>query len=143
MSRTFTAALLFTLISALLLGTSIATALEDSEGSGYDLGTSGSGDGSEHASSDEVTDVMDRPGSEGRLLDRPLWADRDVRSEYVIVPKSKSFLEKPQIVGGIIAGGVTGMVLALILMAILIYKWRNKDNLGYFQGQQTHREGDD
>ncbi|XP_062268056.1 syndecan-4-like [Platichthys flesus] len=140
MSRTFTAALLFTLVSALLLRTSIATAAEDTEGSGYDLDTSGSGDGSEQ---DEVTYVMDRPGSEERPLDRPLWADRDVRSEYVIVPKSKSFLENPQIVGGIIAGGVTGMVLALILMAILIYKWRNKDNVGYFQGQQTHREGDD
>ncbi|XP_034435108.1 syndecan-1-like [Hippoglossus hippoglossus] len=140
MSRTLTAALLFTLVSALLLRTSIATPPEDSEGSGYDLSTSGSGDGSEHG---EVGDVMGRPGSKERTFNRPLWSDSDVRSGYVIVSNSKSFLENQQIVGGIIAGGVTGLVLAVILMAILIYRWRNKDNVGYFQGQQTHREEDD
>lgn len=37
---------------------------------------------------------------------------------------------------GVIAGGVTGVTLAVILAAILIYKWQKKEDGGYIQGQQ-------
>ncbi|XP_019953081.2 syndecan-1-like [Paralichthys olivaceus] len=129
MSRTLTAALIVSLLSTLPVRTSISKGPEDLEGSGYDLITSGygSGDGSEQVSSEDDT-IMDHPGT--------LWPDRDVRSGYTMVSNSMSFLENKQIVAGIIAGGITGLILAVMVMTILIYRWCNKDNGGYIQGQQ-------
>lgn len=37
---------------------------------------------------------------------------------------------------GVIAGGVTGAILAASLATILIYKWQKKDDEGYILGQQ-------
>ncbi|XP_040920475.1 syndecan-1-like [Toxotes jaculatrix] len=98
---------------------------KDLEGSGYDLDSSGSGSG-------------DWP-EQGRTFDVTHWPAKDTES-YVIMANSKSFLENKQIFAGVIAGGITGVILATMLAGILIYHWHNKDHGGYSQGQQTHRE---
>uniref|UniRef100_A0A3Q3L4Z2 Syndecan/Neurexin domain-containing protein n=1 Tax=Mastacembelus armatus TaxID=205130 RepID=A0A3Q3L4Z2_9TELE len=49
-------------------------------------------------------------------------------------------LLQPDNISSVIAGGVTGLILAATLMALLIYKWQNKDDGGYIMGQKTHRD---
>ncbi|KAG7509324.1 hypothetical protein JOB18_041141 [Solea senegalensis] len=110
---------------------------EDLEGSGFDPGVSGSGSG-EWLEPDESTDSMDYSNRRDHALDGLSWSLKD--SEYVTVSNSKSLWENKQIVAGIAAGGVAGVALAAILAGLLIYTWHKKEEGGYIQGQQTHRE---
>ncbi|KAF0023651.1 hypothetical protein F2P81_024281 [Scophthalmus maximus] len=123
------------------IASTISALPEDTEGSGYDLGTSddGSGDWPEQ---DEVTNIMDHPNSKERTFDGTVWPAGEFGSGYVILSNSKSFLENKQIVSAIIAGGVTGIILGAIIVAIIIFKWRNKVDGGYIQAQQTRMEED-
>lgn len=43
---------------------------------------------------------------------------------------------------GVIAGGVTGVILAAALAALLIYKWQKKDDEGYVLGQERASDRD-
>ncbi|CAK6979199.1 syndecan-3-like isoform X1 [Scomber scombrus] len=123
---------------------------EDSEGSGYDLETSGSGDWSDQGT---INKIKDHPNSKDVLVfgggtkntlndhselpfDSEDWLVKHSGSGYVFLPNGKSFLENKEIVAGIIAGGVIGVAAAAAVGAILIYNWQKKDG-GYILGQQT------
>ncbi|XP_039981641.1 syndecan-4-like [Xiphias gladius] len=114
---------------------------EDLEGSEYDQDSSGSGSGdwSEQVSPGEITNTPHRPKSKDQNFDGTHWPAKDTES-YVIMANSKSFLENQQIFAGIVAGGLTGVTLAATLVAILIYKWHNRDYGGYILGKHIRRE---
>ncbi|KAF3702951.1 Syndecan-3 Precursor [Channa argus] len=116
---------------------SFPTLLEDEEGSGYDLGGSGSGDWSEKG---EISNMKAIPSSKDLASETTYWPPEDIGSYFVSGTDTKSFMENKQIFSAVIAGGVTGMILAAILTALLIYKWQDKDNGGYVMGQHVHRE---
>lgn len=56
--------------------------------------------------------------------------------EIIVVANSKSLAERKEVFATIVAGGVTGGLLAATLASVLIYKWRIKGNDGYIVGQQ-------
>lgn len=74
-------------------------------------------------------------------MDTPPWPADNTGSAYIVVAKGKSFLENKEIFAGVIAGGVTGVILAATLAAILIYKWQRKDVRGYTLGQREAFDG--
>ncbi|XP_067428942.1 syndecan-4-like [Thunnus thynnus] len=131
----------------------LSPALTDFEGSGYDLDGSGSGDWSDQG---EINNKDQSNNKDVRILgggtkntlqdssdltfDSTHWLAKDSGSGYVVVANSKSFLENKEILAGIVAGGVIGVMVAAVLGAILIYKWQKKDG-GYIMGQQ--RASDD
>ncbi|CAJ1077009.1 syndecan-2-like [Xyrichtys novacula] len=57
-------------------------------------------------------------------FDEQQWPSRD---SYVILANRKTFLENKEVLDGVIAGGVTGVILAATVAAILIYKWQKED----------------
>ncbi|XP_026174627.1 syndecan-2-like [Mastacembelus armatus] len=116
---------------------SVSKLPEDTEGSGYDFDSSGSGSG-DWSEQGETTKISLRSNGRDLTFGSTHWPAED--SELVFMANSKSFLENKQIVAGVIAGGVTGLILAATLMALLIYKWQNKDDGGYIMGQKTHRD---
>ncbi|XP_028253211.1 syndecan-3-like [Parambassis ranga] len=117
---------------------------EDLEGSGYDLDSSGSGsgDGSDPDKTESNTvnseDVRllaagggndnTLHGSSGLTFDSTLWPAGD--SGFVFIESSKWPWERPDIHAALIAGGVTGAILAAMLMAVLIYQMQNHDEEG-------------
>ncbi|TMS11953.1 Syndecan-3 [Larimichthys crocea] len=128
---------------------------KDLEGSGdlQEISGSGSGDLSEQ----DETNTKDRPdindvrvfaenaggGTKNTFhdssvvtFDETQWPVMDVGSGYGVMANSKSLLERKEIFAGVIAGGVTGAILAASLATILIYKWQKKDDDGYILGQQ-------
>lgn len=56
--------------------------------------------------------------------------------ELIVVANSKSLVERKEVFATIVAGGVTGGLLAATLASVLIYKWRIKGDDGYILGQQ-------
>ncbi|TKS75531.1 Syndecan-3 Precursor [Collichthys lucidus] len=130
---------------------------KDLEGSGDDQEISGSGSGD--LSEQDETNTKDRPeindvrvfaenaggGTKNTFHDSsvvtfdetlPVMPVMDVGSGYGVMANSKSLLERKEIFAGVIAGGVTGAILAASLATILIYKWQKKDDEGYILGQQ-------
>lgn len=131
---------------------------DDLEGSGDDFDTFGSGSGpwsekvekkniNVRTSGKEVTlyDTNLEVGAKNTLHGSSGKAQRpakDSRSGFVILGKSKGFLERKEILIAVIAGAVTGGILAASLAAILIYKWQKKDDEGYVSGQQRASDED-
>lgn len=141
---------------------SFSAPLEDLEGSGYDLETSGSGSG-DWSEEGEMKNIKDHTNREGvtvfaakagggtkntfqgtsvMAFDSAIWHEKDSGSEFVAMANSKSFFERKEVFAGVIAGGVTGVVVALALGSLLIYHWQKKDDGGYILGQQRASEED-
>ncbi|KAM6992107.1 uncharacterized protein LKV04_008171 [Tautogolabrus adspersus] len=153
MRTPLTACLCIALVFIYPAHTSVSGTPEDLEGSGYDLDSSasGSGDWSENGEdeknkevriSTELTDDGAKNPSHGSsfmTFDKRQWPTKD---SYVILANRKGFLENKEILDGVIAGGVTGVILAATMAAILIYKWRKKDDEGYILGQQRASDED-
>ncbi|XP_070843971.1 syndecan-3-like [Chaetodon trifascialis] len=133
----------------------------DLEGSGYDLDSSGSGSGdwSEQGelrnmevplNSEDVRILAVNPSgrTENTFHDSAVptfvntnWPAEDGGSGFINVANSKSLLEREEVFAGVIAGGVTGVILAAALATLLIYKWQTKDD-GYIPGQQRASDKD-
>ncbi|KAK2856126.1 hypothetical protein Q5P01_004861 [Channa striata] len=117
---------------------SFTALLEDVEGSGYDLDSSGSGLG-DLSEQREISNMEVYPSSQDLTAETTHWPAND--SEYFVsVTNNINFLENKQVFTAVIAGGVTGMILAAILTALLIWKWQDKENGGYIIGQRVHRD---
>ncbi|XP_056151019.1 syndecan-1-like [Lampris incognitus] len=148
------------------ISTAFSRTAEDFDELGYELDSSGSGSGdwSEQGSSsserftakteNEIGKIKNIPQSNGedRLnaakakggarnnddsgmsFDVPPWGGNDFGS--TIGAKTKSFLQNKEVLAGVIAGGVTGLTLATAVAAVIIYKWRWKDERTYTRGQQ-------
>ncbi|XP_029984702.1 syndecan-4-like isoform X2 [Sphaeramia orbicularis] len=144
--------ILLTAILMFLLGiihpvsTGASVLPDDLEGSGYDDEGSGSGALSEKVSLDENKNDKSQPNTKGdrrftgfsdRAFDGTHWSAGET-----IVAKSKTVFENKETLAGIIAGGVTGLVMAIILAGVLIYKWQKKDDGGYILGQQRASDED-
>lgn len=138
---------------------------EDLEGSGDDLDgvDSGSGDRSPEDEAGELINIMDRfsgkdvtvfaantaggaktafHGSSVPTLDNAHGPANDNGSGFFNVANSKSFLERKDIFAAVIAGGVTGAILAALVAAIIIYTWQKKDDGGYSLGRQKASDED-
>ncbi|CAJ1077010.1 syndecan-2-like [Xyrichtys novacula] len=132
------------LVSVVVLNSWISASAEDLEGPGTDLegpGTdlessgSGSGDWSEQDEDEDFWEVWTSENTEedsksppshepSGTFDEQQWPSRD---SYVILANRKTFLENKEVLDGVIAGGVTGVILAATVAAILIYKWQKED----------------
>ncbi|KAM3603473.1 uncharacterized protein V6R79_023066 [Siganus canaliculatus] len=103
---------------------------EDSEGSGYDLAGSGSGDGT-----DSTFQSSSVPSSDSND-----WPTTDSESVFVVMANSKKFMERNEVIAALIAGGVIGLLLAASLAVILVYKWKKENDGGYILGQQRDED---
>lgn len=56
--------------------------------------------------------------------------------EIIVVANSKSLLEREEVFAAVVAGGVTGGLLAATLSSVLIYKWHMKRDVSYILGRQ-------
>ncbi|KAK9531431.1 hypothetical protein VZT92_010857 [Zoarces viviparus] len=127
---------------------SFAARPEDSEGSGYELDSygSGSGDWSEQGETEIIKDQPNSKGTKNKSHGSPVLnfdgPYEDGGSGLVVIASSKSFLENKDIFAAVIAGGAIGAALAAAVAALLIYRWKKKDNAGYILGQQTASDGD-
>lgn len=122
---------------------------EDWEGSGDDLEASGSGDWTDDDSTGDVDSSISRNEQTstakeggGRNSHGPSDVDMDEppAGDYVMLSSDKSFWEDEDIRTAIIAGGVTGAVLAVAFIAIIIYRRRIKEEEGYAPGNSSRRE---
>ncbi|XP_017267309.1 syndecan-1 [Kryptolebias marmoratus] len=94
---------------------------EDFEGSGPDLEGSGSGDDGENGdfSSEDLPAITpEQENKHGIKVPTP---------GSVVIGGKWSFWGNKQVLAGAAAGGITGAALGATLSAILIYKWRKKD----------------
>ncbi|XP_029902640.1 syndecan-1-like [Myripristis murdjan] len=151
--------ILLTVFSLLLMdlishvNASISLAPEDLDGSGYDMGSSGSGpedwpvQGGSSSGRSTMNDatanrgdrvIAAKPGCEAKINFHDV---SDKTSASGKVAKTKSFFENKEILAGIIAGGVTGLTLATALAAILINKWQKKPVAVYTFAQQKASNG--
>ncbi|KAM8725785.1 syndecan-4-like [Acanthopagrus schlegelii] len=156
MRKPFITSLFFTFVFTRQVYTTFSGLPEDLEGSGYDLESSGSGEGSEEGGIINITvdpsikDVRifavnakggtQNTGSSDLNFDNSLWSPKD--SGFVVMANSKSFLERKEILAGVIAGGVAGVIFAAGLAGLLIYKWQKKAEEGYVLGQQRASDED-
>lgn len=76
------------------------------------------------------------PDDSDLILDTKLRPADDVEADIHNVAKSKNILENKDILAGLIAGGVVGLILAASLTAFMIYNTKRKDVVGYTLGQQ-------
>lgn len=139
------------LVFICLVNTSLSASPEDLEGSSNDLdnSSSGSGDWSE----DEIDDTVlwtyaeneqDRTeshsdGSSVVIVGKTEWL---TEHDYVILANKKTLLKNKDVLAGVVAGAVTGVILAITVAAILIYRWQRKDTEGYILAQQKASNGD-
>lgn len=56
--------------------------------------------------------------------------------EIVLVANSKNLMERQEVFAAVVAGAVTGVVLAATLASLLIYKWHKKSDVSYILGRQ-------
>lgn len=139
---------------ALVLICSVKTSLpaspEDLEGSSNDLDSlsSGSGDWSEDEdntidwnNAKNARDGTGNPfdGSSVMTFDKKHWLSED---NYVILANKKTLLESKEVLDGVIAGAVTGVILAITVAAILIYRWQKKETERYILGRQRDSNED-
>uniref|UniRef100_UPI0037E74803 syndecan-2-B-like n=1 Tax=Semicossyphus pulcher TaxID=241346 RepID=UPI0037E74803 len=151
MRLSLTASLYITLGLLCRVSTSFSASPDDPEGSGYDLEGSGSGSGEwsgENEDSEDVGTFAANPdvgpqdtldGLSVMTSDKSQWSTKD---NYIILANSKSFLETKEVHDGVIAGGVTGAILAAAVAAILIYRWQKKDDEGFILGQRMASDED-
>ncbi|XP_043963252.1 syndecan-2-like isoform X2 [Gambusia affinis] len=109
---------------------------EDWEGSGYDLDGSGSGDDPERGNNNNPDpDIVPNPvngntksAKSSSVLNagRSHRHDIDAATELVVISNSSKLLENKEIVAAVIAGGLPGATIGVLLSVILIYKWRKK-----------------
>ncbi|XP_013871151.1 syndecan-1 isoform X2 [Austrofundulus limnaeus] len=99
---------------------------EDLEGSGSDQEGSGSGAYVEIGDSGTASPPQEGNKNSVKFSDIKLGSNHEPPSGTFVFGNSRSFLENKQILAGAIAGGVTGAALGTVLSAILIYKWRRK-----------------
>ncbi|XP_041661780.1 syndecan-2-like [Cheilinus undulatus] len=133
--------------------TSFPGSPEDLEGSGYDLesSASGSGDWSENGENDNTEDAQTLAedtddGGKNPSHGSPLMTSDETQlpseDSYIILASKKSLLENKDVVHGVIAGGVTGGILAAAVAALLIYRWQKRDEEAYILGQRRSSEED-
>lgn len=75
------------------------------------------------------------PDDSDLILDTKPWPADDLESDIHNVAKSKNILKNKDILAGLIAGGVVGMILAASLTAFMIYNRKRKYVVGYTLGQ--------
>ncbi|CAN9507877.1 unnamed protein product [Ophioblennius macclurei] len=96
---------------------------QDLDGSGLELESSASGDESEDDSTSDI--IFDRSWPRDVFLASPGLSNNDSPpEERIILENSKSFLEIPEVRLAVIAGCVTGAILATAVASVLIYKWQ-------------------
>ncbi|KAM4712836.1 uncharacterized protein FYW61_020051 [Anableps anableps] len=108
---------------------------EDLEGSGYDLDGSGSGDDPEQGTSNNPDPAIVSNQANGNKnaakssstlnIGSSHRHDGNAAPELVVISNSESLLENKEI-AAVIAGGLTGAIIGVLVSAILIYKWRKK-----------------
>ncbi|XP_023808590.1 uncharacterized protein LOC101171049 [Oryzias latipes] len=130
---------------------SISGLPEDLEGSGIDLESSGSGDWSDHVSPVEGKNIDEEPegdhlGEVHKTMDSgrmKLPADtlmasstRISASGFVFLENGRHFWEKEEVLAGMIAGVLTGAAIGATITAILIYKWKKREDEGGLLGKR-------
>ncbi|KAJ0061139.1 hypothetical protein NL108_008818 [Boleophthalmus pectinirostris] len=114
---------------------------EDLEASGddlemdLDLDLEGSGSGS--GEKQETVMVEEKSTNQGSGREHPYpaihkyeEAEPELEGPWDRTPimvQSKSIMESKEVLTGVIAGGLGGLVLAVVLAGFLIYKWQKKD----------------
>lgn len=156
------AALFLSVLLVPAISQSLSALPEELEGSGFDLDSSGSGSG-DGSDQDEITNAKVQPNSfEGRMFtanagggnrnavhgssgltsDGTRWPARDDESGFVITESSKQFWESKDLLAAVIAGGVTGVIIAVAVSAVLIHIRRQKGKEGHFLGRRRASDED-
>lgn len=114
------------------------SAPEDLEASGDDLELEGSGSGAEEIPDEKAPPLSSSSANKDRSAPEIVLQEQEVEPwdrELTVIQESKSFMENKEVFTGVIAGGVGGLVLAVLLGALLVYKWQKKEApVGYVRG---------
>ncbi|KAG9336863.1 hypothetical protein JZ751_003211 [Albula glossodonta] len=103
--------------------------------------SSGDGDNAEATASPTLTesdiinpDVVER-------VEAPI--ENTVRTVMERNPTSEnqSLLERKEVLGGVIAGGVVGLAFAIMLVSLMVYRMKKKDEGSYALDEQKHPNG--
>ncbi|RXM27948.1 Syndecan-1 [Acipenser ruthenus] len=54
---------------------------------------------------------------------------------------SQGFLERKEVLGGVIAGGIIGLAFAVLLVVLMVYRMKKKDEGSYALDDQKHSNG--
>ncbi|XP_066559853.1 syndecan-1-like [Amia ocellicauda] len=55
--------------------------------------------------------------------------------------RSQGFLDNKEVLGGVIAGGIIGLAFAVLLVALMVYRMKKKDEGSYALDEQKHSNG--
>ncbi|KAG7466034.1 hypothetical protein MATL_G00160560 [Megalops atlanticus] len=55
--------------------------------------------------------------------------------------ENQSLLERKEVLGGVIAGGVVGLAFAIMLVSLMVYRMKKKDEGSYSLDEQKHSNG--
>ncbi|XP_036398688.1 syndecan-1-like [Megalops cyprinoides] len=94
------------------------------------------------------------PGRETRVEkgisdDSDLTFDSDVKTRTAAntelhlgkSSENQSLLERKEVLGGVIAGGVVGLAFAIMLVSLMVYRMKKKDEGSYSLDEQKHSNG--
>ncbi|XP_028854984.1 syndecan-4 isoform X2 [Denticeps clupeoides] len=118
----------------------------------YDSELSGSGDDESYEDTKMITQkpvLIDNRIPEGRLIPKdpkPTINDMDLIEQNEVAPKhlhvemshatDEGFFKQTEVVIALIAGGVVGLLFAVLLILLLIYRMKKKDEGSYDLGKK-------
>ncbi|KAJ0026593.1 hypothetical protein NQD34_017593 [Periophthalmus magnuspinnatus] len=116
-----------------------------------DMEGSGSGSGSQEKETVEgkITDLgFGREDTGPKKKEKSGGADFELEPEHPWdrtprVIQSKSIMESKEVLTGVVAGGVGGLILAVGLAGFLIYKWKKKDLAQEYRAARSTETGQD
>ncbi|RVE55738.1 hypothetical protein OJAV_G00229100 [Oryzias javanicus] len=120
---------------------------EDSEGSGIDVESSGSGDWSDPVSPVENIDEEPEEDAPGKapMDSEEVKPPADIQkgtstkmstSGFVFLENGRHYLEKEEVLAGMIAGVLMGAAIGAAIAGILIHKWKKREDEGGLLGKR-------
>ncbi|KAL4624232.1 hypothetical protein GN956_G18962 [Arapaima gigas] len=87
-----------------------------------------------------VPEVATGVGAEGDsdiVLD-PDFEKPDMRGTPEGVAENQSLLERKEVLAGVVAGGIVGLAFAIMLVSLMVYRMKKKDEGSYALDEQKH-----
>ncbi|KAJ8333043.1 hypothetical protein SKAU_G00419390 [Synaphobranchus kaupii] len=67
-------------------------------------------------------------------------SEEEVKTDET-VSENQSLLERKEVLGGVIAGGVVGLAFAIMLVSLMVYRMKKKDEGSYALDEHKHPNG--
>ncbi|KAI1895140.1 hypothetical protein AGOR_G00103240 [Albula goreensis] len=84
---------------------------------------------------------MERNPDDSDMEFEPVVNQVDTEKAVGETSENQSLLERKEVLGGVIAGGVVGLAFAIMLVSLMVYRMKKKDEGSYALDEQKHPNG--